>query len=128
MSTTPISPTTCVVRNTAGAPGRTLSVTPETTAARHLHYGRIVLAGAAAPLRVDASARETGLVCLKGSATVAVGGQTYELAPYDALYVPRDSAFDVTASANGCDLAEISAPVETRYPVQFVSYAKVQQD
>ena len=33
----------CVVRNTAARKGRSLSVTPATTAARHLHYGRIIL-------------------------------------------------------------------------------------
>lgn len=28
----------------------------------------------------------------------------------------------------GCDLAEISAPVEKRYPVQFVSFQEIQRD
>src|SRR5437899_1654755 len=33
----------CVVRNTAARKGRSQSVTPGSTAARHLHYGRIIL-------------------------------------------------------------------------------------
>jgi 5-deoxy-glucuronate isomerase len=128
MSFPAIARETCIIRNTAATRGRTLSVTPDATAARHLHYGRIVLDAGAPPLRVDASARETGLVCLKGAASVTVDGHTYTMTPYDALYVPRDTAFTVQPGAAGCDVAEIGAPVDARYPVQFVSYAQVQQD
>jgi len=38
-----IDANTCVVRDTASKRGRHISVKPGTTAARHLHYGRIVL-------------------------------------------------------------------------------------
>ncbi len=123
-----ISPKTCVIRNTGAARGRTRSVTPKTTAATHLHYGRIVLDAGSASLKVDPGPLETGLICLKGEASVVVDGATHRMTPYDAIYVPRDSPFEVTPGANGCDLAEISAPVDHRYPVQFVSYAVVQQD
>ena len=34
--------------------------------------------------------------------------------------MPRDARFDVTAGSPGCDLAEVAAPVDGRYPVQFV--------
>ena len=119
---------TCVVRNTAAAKGRTRSVVPGKTAAQHLHYGRIILDDPGAKIAVETGRLETGLVCLKGEATVEVGGRQFVLRPYDALYVPRDARFDVTAGSAGCDVAEISAPVEQRYPVQFVSFADVQRD
>ena len=38
------------------------------------------------------------------------------LARYDALYIPRDATFSVTPGAEGCDLAEIAAPVSKRTP------------
>lgn len=123
-----IRPETCVLRNTGARKGRHLSVTPQTTAVRHLHYGRIVLDAGAAPVEVDPGAHETGLVCLTGSAAVRLGAKQYELSRYDALYVPRATPFSVTAGAEGCDLAEISAPVDHHYPVQFVSFAEVQKD
>jgi 5-deoxy-glucuronate isomerase len=128
MSFQTITPKTCVVRNTGAARGRTRSVMPQTTAATHLHYGRIVLDAGSAALQVDPGPLETGLICLKGDASVTVDGAIHRMTPYDAVYVPRDSRFEVTAGANGCDLAEISAPVDHQYPVQFVSYASVQQD
>lgn len=124
----PILAGTCIVRNTAAHRGRRISVTPRTSAARYLHYGRIVLDAADAPLTVDPANHETGLICLNGSAGVRLGSGSYTLGRYDALYVPRATPFTVSAGAGGCDLAEISAPVEGTYPVQFVSFAEIQKD
>jgi len=50
------------------------------------------------------------------------------MAPYDALYVPRDSEVEVRPSDRGCDLAEVAAPVERSYPLQFVAWSDVQRD
>lgn len=122
-----IASQTCVVRHTHAKPGRTRSVEPGKTAARHLNYGRIILA-ADASLDVPASGMETGVICLKGQAAVSVGGTDHKLAPYDAIYIPRDHDFSVRAGAQGCDLAEIAAPVERQYPVQFVRFSDVQKD
>ncbi|MGE5125136.1 MAG: 5-deoxy-glucuronate isomerase [Betaproteobacteria bacterium] len=118
----------CVVRATHARKGRTRSLDPATTAARHLHYGRIVLDGADAPLRFDTAGLETGLVALRGRAEVGVAGRAFAMAPYDSLYVPRDSGVEVRPCAEGCDLAEIAAPVERAYPLQYVAWADVQKD
>jgi 5-deoxy-glucuronate isomerase len=123
-----IAPGTCVVRNTAGSPGRTRAVAPGTTASRHLHYGRIILDAGDAPLTFSTGGMETGLICLKGSATIRVSGVTHTLSKYDSLYVPRDETVEVSAAPGGCDLAEIAAPVSKRHPVQFVSFDAVRKD
>ena len=65
-----IAKDTCIVRNTAGRKGRTLADRARRHASRYLHYGRIVLDAGDAPIRFDTNELETGLVCLKGSATV----------------------------------------------------------
>ena len=117
----PIQARTCVVRDTGSRRGRHISVQPGTTAARHLHFGRIVLAGTDAPITFSTGDRETAFICLKGRAKI----NDYDLAQYDALYVPRDS--DVKVSGD-CDLAELAAPVANRYPVQLVRFADVQKD
>src|SRR5262249_8871042 len=100
----PIEPRTCVVRNTGAHHGRRLSVPPENSAARHLHFGRIVLDAADAPLTFNNGDRESGFICLKGMANI----NGTNLTRYDAMYVPRDS--DVKLSG-ACDIAEVSAPV-----------------
>ncbi len=95
-------------------------------ASRHLHYGRIILDAGDAPMRDRDRRPETGFICLNGSATATVDGASYTLGRYDALYMPRDSAVTITPGADGCDLAEIAAPVTKRHPVQFVRFADVQ--
>src|SRR4029453_2682705 len=99
----PISPSTCIIRNTASRSGRTVSVAPGRTAARHLHYGRIIL-DAGQPLSFHTDDRETGLIGLKGSATATVEGRSYELGRYDAIYVASFSTIALQPGGDGCDL------------------------
>lgn len=119
-----IKPETCVVFGTHKGKGRRISVTPENTATKFLHYGRIVT-DAGETVSFSNETHETSLICLKGNATVTTGGQTFNLSQYDALYIPRDSQIEVSGE---CDLAEISAPVENQYPLQYVSFAEVKQN
>ena len=124
-----IKPETCFVPQTNNQKGRRISVKPGETAARYLHYGRIILENGDSPVSFNNQDHETGFVCLKGSATISTGEQSFELSQYDAVYIPRDSEIKVTANGEtGCDLAEISAPVEKKYPLQFVRFADVRKD
>lgn len=118
---------TCLVKGTHREKGRNISVTPQNTATRYLHYGRIRLDAGDAPLTFETAIRETGLICLGGAAKVSTGGQNFNLNRYDALYVPRDSRVEISTGA-GCDLAEISAEVENVYPLQFVSFEEIRQN
>ncbi len=118
----------CVVRGTHRLRGRKWALDPTTTAARQLHYGRIVLDEGAAALRYPTGRLETGLIALRGRAEVKAGGRVFPMGPYDALYVPRDSEVEVRPQKQGCDLAEVAAPVEKSYPLQFVAWADVQKD
>ena len=108
MSLQQLAKDTCIVRNTAGHKGRTLAVEPG-AASRYLYYGRIVLDAGDAPIRFDTNQLETGLICLKGSATVRANNETFTLGRYDSVYVPRDGSIEVTPGTDGCDLAEVAA-------------------
>jgi 5-deoxy-glucuronate isomerase len=125
----PITQETCFVPATHLGTGRRTAVAPGATAARFLHYGRITIAAGDAPLKFNTENHETGLICLNGKAAIKTEGQTFQLDRYDAVYVPRDSDVEVTGDSQaGCDLAEVSAPVDNRYPVKFVSYKEVRQN
>jgi len=124
----PITPETCFVPQTHKGKGRRTAVAPGTTAARYLHYGRITLSGGDAPEKFNSNDHEIGLICLNGAATVTTGAESFELELYDAVYLPRDSEVEVNPGPAGCDLAEVSAPVEKHYPVKFVSYKEVRQN
>jgi 5-deoxy-glucuronate isomerase len=123
----PITPETCFVPKTHEGKGRRTSVAPGATASRYLHYGRITLAAGDAPIKFNSEDHEVGLINLNGKATVRTEGETFTLDRYDAVYVPRDSDIEVESS-EGCDLAEVSAPVAKRYPLKFVSYKEVRQN
>ncbi|MGH9762270.1 MAG: 5-deoxy-glucuronate isomerase [Blastocatellia bacterium] len=124
-----VSAATCVIQGTNQGRGRRLAVTPENSAARYLRYGRIKIDSSDGPLTFSNGDCETGLVCLGGAARVRVGEETFELSLYDTVYIPRDSQLEVRSVGVGdADIAEISAPVEKRYPVQFVSYADVRRN
>jgi 5-deoxy-glucuronate isomerase len=116
-----------VIRATDSKKGRTRWLAPETGAVRYLHYGRIILGRGDAPLQFATGGHETGLICLGGRGEIKVAGERLDLTRYDAVYVPRDSDVRVTTS-EGCDFAEISAPVEGTYPLQVVRFADVQRD
>jgi len=129
VTTAEIKRETCFVPATNQGTGRRTSVTPETTAARHLHYGRIILGPNDAPLTFDNGGQECGLICLNGEAVVTTAGESFNLTRYDSLYVPRDSEITIKGVEGiGCDIAEVAAPVENHYPLKFVSFAEVRKD
>ena len=122
-----IDPKTCFVKGTHQTKGRTLSVSPGATASRNLYYGRIILEAGDAPVSFTNGERETALICLNGSGSVVVDGQIFTFGRYDALYIPRDSAIDVSSDGD-FDVAEIAAPVEKQYPLQFVAFEEIRKD
>jgi 5-deoxy-glucuronate isomerase len=118
----------CVLRSTHTHKGRRNWVAPGKAAVRNLHYGRINLDAGEAALEFSTGGHETALICLRGQAEVIAEAQAFRLNRYDALYVPREAAVSVRQGREGCDLAEISAPVSERYPIQFVAFADVRRD
>jgi 5-deoxy-glucuronate isomerase len=122
-----------VFRKTNSHLGRHISVTPANSANRHLSYGRILLNDSVRSVRFVTDERETGLIVLSGSAGVIVDGQQFELGQYDGIYIPRGSSVEVNPSqgvdgVDGADLAEFSADVEGRFPLQVVRYVDVRKD
>jgi 5-deoxy-glucuronate isomerase len=116
-----------VFRKTHEHTGRRISVTPRNSSMQHLAYGRIILSPSNPVESFSTGDRETGLICLSGQATVTVEGKDTVLGPYDSIYVPRDSSLNVSTSSSA-DIAEFSAEVDKRYPLQVVKFSKVSND
>src|SRR6266849_636103 len=123
-----------VFRKTNAHAGRHISVTPDNSSMRHLQYGRIQLSGSHPTESFSTGNRETGLICLSGEARVTVERTTVErttaekeelsLGQYDAVYIPRDSFVGITTKTS-VDLAEFSANVSQRYPLQVVRFSEI---
>jgi 5-deoxy-glucuronate isomerase len=124
VSTSDLSKSHVVFRRTNAQKGRHISVTPANSATRHLSYGRIILDRDVPSVTFETGVEEVGLVCFRGAASVSVAGQRFALTRYDTLYVPRDEHVQV-ATESEADIAELRAPVDNRYPLQFIPYADV---
>ena len=116
-----------VFRKTNAQKGRHLAVTPGNSTMKHLSYGRIILDSSTPAISFQNGDKETGLVCLSGNAVVRTGGRQIELGKFDAVYIPRDSAIEVTANG-AADLAEFSSDVSGKYPLKVVRYEEVLKD
>ncbi len=116
-----------VFRKTNAHVGRFIAVTAANSTNKHLAYGRIILNASVSSVAFSNTDRETGLIVLSGEAVVATCGQKIALGKFDSVYIPRDSSVDVT-SKSGVDIAEFSADVEHRYPLQVVRFSEISQD
>jgi len=104
-----------IFRKTNSEKGRKISVTPDNSPMRHLAYGRIILDKSRPSANFATGARESGLICISGEATVTVDGKPFALGKFDAMYVPRDSTVEVITNSTA-DLSEFSAEVAKKYP------------
>jgi 5-deoxy-glucuronate isomerase len=116
-----------VFRKTNTKTGRNIVVSPAHSPMQRLTYGRIILNSSKPAESFFTGEQETGLICLTGEADMKVDGHQTMLAQYDSIYVPRDSAVSVS-SKTSADLAEFSAKVANRYPVQVVRFSQISQD
>lgn len=116
-----------IFRGTNSKRGRSISITPDNSSMKHLVYGRIILDQEESSSKFSTGQFETGLICLSGKCVITTDGQTNELGQFDSIYIPRDTAVEIT-TATSVDLVECSAEVDNKYPLQIVRYADVEKD
>jgi mannose-6-phosphate isomerase-like protein (cupin superfamily) len=90
-----------------------------------LSCGEFALAPGAASVPFCRPVEESLLFMWKGSVAVDLGGATYELAPYDTLYIPRGADFRLrNHAADAAALFQCSAPAEHVHPVCHSRFAE----
>ena len=84
-------------------------------------------AGSRSP-SLNVPGRETLLFMWKSGAQVELGGKTYELAPYDTLYIPLGVEFRLAnpGDAPAC-IIQTSAPAQNVHPVFHSRFAEFSQ-
>lgn len=122
-----MSTSTYLVRNTAQRKGRNISMTPKNTPLKYLSCGRIVLDHEINTISANSEEQEIALICLKGQGSVKVNGQEFKMKPYDALYIPPKTAFQV-ATEKQFDLAEASAPSDKKGAPQLIAFESLKGD
>lgn len=121
------APDNLLVSGTASHRGRFIAVSPKNNPVDHIAYGRIRLDSGLSSAAFHTDDRETALMCMKGACRITVEGTPHELDTFDAIYVPRGSAVEVSTTSE-VDLVECSADVQGTYPLQIVRYAEVTQN
>jgi 5-deoxy-glucuronate isomerase len=116
-----------VFRKTNANTGRHVAVTPQNSTMRHLSYGRVILNPSSPRISFSNGGQETGLICLAGNGLVKTAGRKYELEQFDAIYISRDSAIEVSTKSS-VDFAEFSADVKGEYPLRVVYYREITRD
>ncbi|MGH9512611.1 MAG: 5-deoxy-glucuronate isomerase [Terriglobales bacterium] len=127
VSNEPVTRDGNIFRGTNTHKGRKVFITPQNSTMKHLCYARIILDKSTPQVEFENKDHETALICLSGDATVEAGGQRFNLAERDSIYIPRDSRIRLETHS-AIDIAEFSAKVEEKYPLQVVRYAEIKND
>src|SRR6266480_985433 len=88
-----------IFRKTNAEKGRTISITPENSAMKHLVYGRIILDSEVPRVNFSTGELESGLICLSGECTITCDGVANKIDRYDSIYLPRDSEVEVSTES-----------------------------
>jgi 5-deoxy-glucuronate isomerase len=64
---------------------------------------------------------------MHGTGTLSIDGTTFDVKPFDGVYVPRESSVSISTDGT-LDLVECSAPVSKRYAVRHVKFDDVKDD
>jgi 5-deoxy-glucuronate isomerase len=116
-----------VFRGTNRHNGRKVFITPQNSTMQHLCYARILLDHAVTEVQFNNGTQETAFICLAGVVELAVGGEHFKLGERDSAYIPRGSSIQLKTGSTA-DIAEFSADVENKYPLQIVRYSDVKND
>ena len=116
-----------VFRRTNFHKGRKVFITPANSTMKHLCYARIILDKTVSKVQFENGKQETALICLSGEVEVTAGAERFKLSERDAVYIPRGSSISLE-TGRSADIAEFSADVEHKYPLQIVRYADVKED
>ena len=111
----------------AAAPGVAYRqrLTPAAANLLYLNVGEFDAPAGASSQDFGFPGHESLLFQWKGASAVEVGGQCYELASYDTLYIPRGAAFSISNPGDADSrLICCSAPADNVHPVFHSSFAE----
>lgn len=115
-----------VIRNTAAKKGRSIMITPDNSDFTFIAAGRIVLDREVPSVTATNEGAETTLLVLHGSGRVRVGDQSFDVARFDGVYVPRGEEFTVETD-DVLDILEGSAPTALTFPVAHVRHEEARE-
>ena len=116
-----------IFRKTNAHKGRKVFITPANSTMKHLCYTRTILDENTPKVGFENRGQETALICLSGEVEATVGSERFKLGEWDSVYIPRGSSIQLETRSSA-DVAEFSAEVDNKYPLQIVRYSDVKDD
>lgn len=114
-------------KNTASKKGRNWIITPENSELVALSYARTILDSEIPSITYENPGSEAALFCMSGEGVIEIGGKSYTLKPYDALFLPPDKSGTITTETT-LDLVESTAPSSASGDPVFVPYKELNED
>lgn len=101
---------------------------PHNSNLQFLTYGWYELSGAARSGTLGHAGEETLLFCWRGKVTVYVGDESFTLAHYDTLYIPRGATYRLSQSEGESKVIACRAPADKTHPVFHSRWSEFSQN
>lgn len=116
-----------IFQNTADHTGRKWIITPDNSELTSLGYARTILKEETKQIEYSNPDFEAALICLNGSGTVTFGDQSWNLKPYDTLFIPPGHSGTISADTE-LDIVEATAPSNESAEPVFAPFEEVDND
>lgn len=114
-------------KNTAKKRGRNWVITPDNSELEALGYARIILDQEVSKTEYQNSDFEAALICLRGEGTVTIGSDTFEVKPYDSVFLPPGYKGRIETESS-LDILESTAPSDQSGEPVFIPFEEINED
>ncbi|MEX0770873.1 MAG: 5-deoxy-glucuronate isomerase [Balneolaceae bacterium] len=114
-------------KNTASQKGRNWIITPENSELEVLGYARTILDQEVKKVQYENPDYEAALFCLHGKGTVRIGSETFNVSPYDTLFLPPGQTGYIETDSS-LDILESTAPSDASGSPVFIPFKELEQD
>lgn len=114
-------------KKTGSKKGRNWIITPENSELEHLGYSRIILRDDIQKVEYENPGFEAALICMKGQGMVELEGQSFDMKPFDTLFIPPGHKGQIHTNKN-LDIVECTAPSDESGEPVFIPFTELNED
>lgn len=113
--------------NTASKKGRNWIITPNNSELEALGYARIILEGEISNVDYKNPDFEAALICLHGEGVVSLDSKSFEIKPYDSIFIPPGNKGEIKTDSS-LDILESTAPAKNEGEPVFIPFEELNED
>jgi 5-deoxy-glucuronate isomerase len=114
-------------KQTADKKGRNWIITPDNSELDALGYARVILDRETPRVSYDNPDFEAALICMKGEGSVTVGPESYQMKPYDTIFLPpgHNGAIETNSAL---DILESTAPSDKSGKPVYIPFNELEKN